>query len=78
MHEGTAMERHPLAASTDLRQHPAHDCLTGDCCKKKKKRKDEDKDGGSRQMEEPQFSLFITFTIRVSVGVRVCVRETES
>lgn len=29
VHEGTVMERHPLAANTDLRQHPAHDCLTG-------------------------------------------------
>lgn len=31
VHEGTATERHPLAANTDLRQHPAHDCLTGMC-----------------------------------------------
>lgn len=29
VHEGTVMGRHPLAANTDLRQHPAHDCLTG-------------------------------------------------
>lgn len=37
VHEGTVMERHPLAANTDLRQHAAHDCLTGTCslpCKK--------------------------------------------
>lgn len=31
VHEGTVTERHPLAANTDLRQHPAHDCLTSTC-----------------------------------------------
>lgn len=30
-HDGTATGRHPPAANTDLRQHPAHDCLTGMC-----------------------------------------------
>lgn len=28
-HGRTVMERHPVAANTDLRQHPARDCLTG-------------------------------------------------
>ncbi|XP_036928785.1 cyclin-dependent kinase 14 isoform X4 [Acanthopagrus latus] len=41
VHEGTVMERHPLAASTDLSQHPEHDCLKGGCVKRKK---DEDRD----------------------------------
>ncbi|KAM8735989.1 cyclin-dependent kinase 14 isoform 7-T8 [Acanthopagrus schlegelii] len=47
VHEGTVMERHPLAASTDLSQHPEHDCLKGGCVKRKK---DEDRDV---KMEDP-------------------------
>lgn len=44
-------------------------CVSGGCFKKRWRQRCWD--GGSRRMKEPQFSLFITFTMCLSVGVCV-------
>lgn len=50
-------------------------CVSGDCCIKRRRQRC--RHGGSRQMKEHRFSLFITFTICMSVSVCGCVHDPE-
>lgn len=52
--------------------------VSGGCCNKEKKKwRQRCQDGGARRMKEPQFSLFITFTICTREGVCGCAWERE-